>query len=88
MVLIFLHFFYYFSLYVIFALFNCCLQCLSFLVCISSIPHLSMQDYCNIIMVHKLFNITKLLRASHCATRIFMGFVGAKLKGRPGQPTL
>jgi len=39
-------------------------------------------------MVHKLVNIYKALRASHCAIRIFMGFGVAKLKGRPGQPTL
>jgi len=39
-------------------------------------------------MLHKLVNITNLLRASHCAVRIFMGFGGARLKGRPGQPTL
>jgi len=30
----------------------------------------------------------KALRGSHCAIRIFMGFGGAKLKGRTGQPTL
>jgi len=40
-------------------------------------------------MVHKLVNtIQSFKRASHCAICIFMGFGGATLKGRPGQPTL
>jgi len=39
-------------------------------------------------MVHKLVNIYKALRGIHCAISVFMCFGGAKLKGRPGQPTL
>jgi len=65
---------------------NCYLQCFSFW-CVS-IPYLSMWDYCNIIMVHKLVNIIQSLKRESLCNMYFYGLGQTQGPLRSGQPTL
>jgi len=51
-----------------------------------AVPYLSIWEYCNIIMVHTLVNIYKVLKESHCSISILWASVAPHPRAAQGSP--